>query len=203
MQDKHDSVIQSAFEDAADLKNLGYSMTWKAYVVSLIIVSLLVFGLMEVIRADSLDDKNRDPARESLISSSGQELYASTDSSQFSSNSSASKDYFSPRNLPGFPGPNDPVAVDIAPNLKYAPSPRYPRQALRSYQTGTVWVRILVDREGVVRDAIIEEASGVTGAGFEEAALEVAFDREYEPAYYEYKPVACWVSYQVSFMLKR
>jgi hypothetical protein len=39
--------------------------------------------------------------------------------------------------------------------------------------------------------------------GFEEAALEAAYKREYRPAQFENKPVAVWVSYQVSFQLKK
>jgi TonB family protein len=100
------------------------------------------------------------------------------------------------------PGPNDPVAVDRAPELISAVSPKYPSGALKEAKKGTVWVKALIDTEGIVRDAIIEQESG-ENAGFEEAALEAATQRKYRPALYEDKPVAAWVSYEVSFQLKK
>lgn len=100
------------------------------------------------------------------------------------------------------PGPDDPVAIDRAPELISSVSPKYPIDALKDAKTGTVWVKALVDSAGEVRDAIIEQDSG-ENAGFEEAALEAAVQRKYRPALYEDKPVAAWVSYEVSFQLKK
>ncbi len=100
------------------------------------------------------------------------------------------------------PEPDQPVATDRAPVLLKSPSPGYPLDALKAGKTGTVWVKALVDSRGKVRKAIIEEESG-EDVGFEEAALEAAYKREYRPAQFENKPVAVWVSYQVSFQLKK
>jgi len=100
------------------------------------------------------------------------------------------------------PAQNDPVAIDIAPELISGPSPQYPEKALRNYKTGEVWVKILIDEHGVVRKALIEQASGVD-VGFEEAALTAALNRKYHPAQYEDRPVACWISYQVGFYFKK
>ena len=50
-------------------------------------------------------------------------------------------------------------------------------------------------------DAIIVKESGVN-AGFEEAALDAAWDRKYRPAMQNNQPVAVWVAYQVRFTLK-
>jgi len=102
----------------------------------------------------------------------------------------------------GLPGPDDPVATDRAPELIYGPSPGYPLDALKAGKTGTVWVKALVDDEGKVRRAIVEKESG-EDIGFEEAALEAALMRKYRPAEYENEPVAVWVSYEVSFHLKK
>ncbi|HEQ98990.1 MAG TPA: energy transducer TonB [candidate division Zixibacteria bacterium] len=99
------------------------------------------------------------------------------------------------------PGPEDPVAVDRPPELIEAPAPGYPLDALKVGKSGTVRVKALVDTKGRVRKAIIEKPSGEE-IGFEEAALEAAFKRIYRPAEFENKPVAVWVSYEVSFELK-
>lgn len=101
-----------------------------------------------------------------------------------------------------FPGPDDPVATDVPPSLLSGPSPEYPSAALRKYAEGTVWVRVLIDSEGNVRKAFIEQSSG-QGVGFEEAALKAAMQRKYDPARYEGRAVAVWSSYQVTFKLRR
>ena len=100
------------------------------------------------------------------------------------------------------PEPEDPIAIDIAPQLIAGPSPEYPLKALRNYTTGEVWVKILIDEQGDVRRALIEKESG-EDAGFEEAALEAALKRRYHPAEYEDQPIACWISYMVGFYLKK
>lgn len=100
------------------------------------------------------------------------------------------------------PAPDDPVAIDIAPQLISGPSPVYPLKALQSYTTGEVWVKILIDEQGDVRRALIEQESG-EDVGFEEAALEAALKRRYFPAKYADRPIACWISYMVGFYLKK
>lgn len=79
--------------------------------------------------------------------------------------------------------------------------PKYPEMARKAGVEGKVWVQILVDKKGIVRDAIIASESGVS-AGFEEAALEAAMKRKYSPAMQNKNPVAVWISYKVSFKLK-
>jgi protein TonB len=79
--------------------------------------------------------------------------------------------------------------------------PEYPEMARKAGVEGKVWVQILVDQEGIVRDAIIAREAGVN-AGFEEAALEAALKRKYSPAMQNKNPVAVWISYKVSFKLK-
>jgi protein TonB len=99
-----------------------------------------------------------------------------------------------------FPGPEDSVVVDRAPELIEAPAPGYPLDALKACKSGTVRVRALVDTQGRVRKAIIEKPSGEE-IGFEKSALEAAFKRVYHPAEFQNKPVAVWVSYEVKFDL--
>ncbi len=99
------------------------------------------------------------------------------------------------------PQPDEFVAFDEEPQLLYAPDPVYPEMAKKAGVTGTVWVKVLVDTEGAVRDAIIVRESGVN-AGFEESALAAAKKRQYRPAMQNNQPVAVWVAYKVKFQLK-
>ena len=129
----------------------------------------------------------------------GQQLLSEPlDDKPASSTKESPADTLSMQNLPG---PDDPVAVDRAPELITAVPPKYPLDALKEYKTGVVWIKVLVDTRGVVRNAIIEKESG-ENVGFEKAALDAATQRRYRPALYKDKPVAAWISYEVSFQLK-
>ena len=99
------------------------------------------------------------------------------------------------------PMPDEFVAVEEMPVQVYEETPAYPEMAERAGIEGIVYVRALVDKEGRVRDAIVEKASG-TNAGFEEAALEAAMKNRYKPAIQNGRPIPVWVSYRVVFELK-
>lgn len=99
------------------------------------------------------------------------------------------------------PTPDEFVAVEQVPVEVYNETPVYPEMAERAGIEGVVWVRALVDKEGRVRDAIIQKASG-TNAGFEDAALEAAHKNRYKPAIQNGRPIPVWVSYRVVFELK-
>jgi protein TonB len=99
------------------------------------------------------------------------------------------------------PAPDEFVAVEEMPVQVYEEHPGYPEMAERAGIEGVVWVRALVDKDGRVRDAIVQKASG-TNAGFEEAALEAAFKNRYKPAIQNGRPIPVWVSYRVVFELK-
>jgi len=99
------------------------------------------------------------------------------------------------------PKPDEFVAFDQEPQLLNAPEPEYPEMAKRAGITGTVWMKVLVDKEGNVRDAIVVKESGVN-AGFEEAAKAAAWGRKYRPAMQNNQPVAVWVAYRVKFELR-
>jgi len=100
-----------------------------------------------------------------------------------------------------FPTPTEFVSVDEFPVQAYTEPPVYPALAGRAGIEGEVWVRAMIDTEGRVRDAIIQQSSG-TKAGFEDAALAAAHKCRYRPAMQNKRPVALWVSYKVVFELK-
>ena len=96
--------------------------------------------------------------------------------------------------------PDEFVVFDTPPELLEAPDPKYPEIAFKAGIQGQVWVKVLIDKEGNVRDAIIIKESGAN-AGFEESALESAKKRKYCPALQNQQPVAVWVAYKVVFKL--
>jgi protein TonB len=68
-------------------------------------------------------------------------------------------------------------------------------------QTGSVWIRALIDTEGKVREAFVQKPSG-SNAGFEDAALTAAYACRYRPAIQNGVPVPVWISYKVEFKLR-
>ncbi len=99
------------------------------------------------------------------------------------------------------PAPDEFIAVEEQPQLLQKESPKYPEIARKAGIEGSVWVKVLVDKDGNVRDAIILKESGAN-AGFEEAALEAAKKSIWRPAMQNKQPVALWVAYEVKFQLK-
>jgi len=92
------------------------------------------------------------------------------------------------------PHDEEPVAISL-------PTPKYPEMAREVGIEGKVYVEVLIDTRGKVRDARIIKDSGAN-AGFEEAALEAALKGEWRPAMQNKQPVAVRVSYPVVFKLR-
>jgi TonB family protein len=57
----------------------------------------------------------------------------------------------------------------------------------------------LVDKDGNVRDALVLKSSGT--ASLDEAAVEASYDCKFKPGIQNGRPVACWVTYRVEFVL--
>jgi TonB family protein len=96
------------------------------------------------------------------------------------------------------PSPDEFIAVDISPVLENQPPAVYPDSAKKANIKGSVWVKVLVDKQGSVKRALIAKASGKK-VGFEEAALAAAKQATWKPAMLDKKPVAIWVSYEIKF----
>jgi len=60
----------------------------------------------------------------------------------------------------------------------------------------TVWVKVLVDTLGMVRDALILKGDE-NNKECEEAAIDIAYKARWKPAKLKGKPVAIWVSYKI------
>lgn len=97
------------------------------------------------------------------------------------------------------PPPDAFVPFEVGPKPTTPISPEYPELARKAGIEGTVIVRILVDKEGRVRETRL--ARGV-GAGLDEAAIEAIRRTIYTPAIQNNRPVAVWVAQSVVFRLR-
>lgn len=97
------------------------------------------------------------------------------------------------------PPPDAFVAYEIEPKPITPISPEYPELARKAGIEGTVWVKILIDKRGDVRDAQI--LRGI-GAGLDEAAIEALRNTKYTPAIQNNQPVAVWVAQRIIFNLR-
>jgi protein TonB len=99
------------------------------------------------------------------------------------------------------PSPDEFIPRDNEPKFVKKVEPKYPQLARMSGVTGTVFVQVLVDKNGKVRDVRIYKDSG-TNAGLEEAAIEAAKTSEFTPAISNNQPIAVWIIYPYNFTLK-
>ena len=79
--------------------------------------------------------------------------------------------------------------------------PKYPEIARKAGIEGEVYLELLIDTKGRVRDARVIKDSGAN-AGFEEAALEAVKTMILRPAMQNNQPVAVRVGYTVKFRLR-
>lgn len=90
--------------------------------------------------------------------------------------------------------------LEQLPKRRKNSNPKYPEIASRDGIEGSVWVKALIDKNGLVRVAHILEDSEKR-VGFEESALEAARKCYWKPAYRGEDRVAVWVKYEVAFYL--
>ncbi len=99
-----------------------------------------------------------------------------------------------------FPAHDAFVAVEEQPTAINLTHPDYPEFARRAGIEADVWVKVLVDKQGRVRDAMVLKSS-VERSGFEEKALEAAMKGQWTPAMQNNQPVNLWVAYKIEFRL--
>jgi len=95
------------------------------------------------------------------------------------------------------PAPGDFVPVEESPVPIEKPSPAYPEIARRAGIEGTVFVRMLVDKTGRVRDVLVDKGPEIFYPAVKEAALKSIW----RPAIQNKRPVAVWVGYPIRFKL--
>jgi TonB family protein len=99
------------------------------------------------------------------------------------------------------PNATDFVAVEQEPVVVKKTPPEYPEMAKQTGLEGMVVVRILVYKDGTVKDVIVVRPSG-TSVGFEEAAVAACKGWIFKPAIQNQKPVSVWVNYPIKFAIK-
>lgn len=97
------------------------------------------------------------------------------------------------------PGMNEFIPVEKAPQVVQSVQPTYPDIARRAGVEGTVWVNILVDKDGKPKKAVVvkEDAGGI----FNEAAVSAAMKYQFTPAIMNSGPVKVWVAIKFKFQL--
>jgi len=98
------------------------------------------------------------------------------------------------------PSPDKFATAEVMPKFVNKVLPKYPAGVKQDGREGIVWVKILVDRDGKVRDALIAKPSGLD-ASFDNAALEAAKQCTFSPATVHGNPIAIWVTFPFEFKL--
>lgn len=96
------------------------------------------------------------------------------------------------------PAPEDFIAVDEEPVRVSIGQPAYPEVARAAGVEGTVLVRVLVGKNGRVKDAIFVDGP----EAFKKAALDCARTAVFKPALVDHKPLEVWVNMPVTFKLR-
>jgi protein TonB len=99
----------------------------------------------------------------------------------------------------GEPPPDRWVDVDELPEAITRIEPQYPEIAREAGVSGTVYVRVLVGKDGRVRDALVEPKHSIPM--LDEAALEAARRWVFKPAFTNNQPVPVWVAIPMKFSL--
>jgi TonB family protein len=92
------------------------------------------------------------------------------------------------------------VKLDSAPVILNQVQPLYPQKDKEAGITGKFWVKLLINKQGLVRKATILKREGGSD-GLAEAALAAARQWTFHPAMIAGKPAACWVTTAVVFTL--
>jgi len=96
------------------------------------------------------------------------------------------------------PAPDEFVAVEEEPVRISIDPPVYPDMAVSAGVEGTVLVRVLVGKDGKVKDAIVIDGHEL----LEEAAIACAKTAVFRPALLQHRPVEVWVMMPVTFRLR-
>ena len=96
------------------------------------------------------------------------------------------------------PDINDFVAVEVEPVVVVQVDPVYPNVARLAEVEGTVYIKVLVDKEGKVKKAVPVEGPEI----FYEEAIKASMKWVFKPALQRDKPVPVWVVIPFRFSMK-
>ena len=97
------------------------------------------------------------------------------------------------------PGMDTFIPVEKQPMVVRRVIPKYPDMAIRAGLEGMVWVKILVDKDGTPKKAVVIKS---TAELFNESATTAAMGFLFTPAVMNNGPVKVWVSIPFKFVLK-
>lgn len=97
------------------------------------------------------------------------------------------------------PGIDEFVPVEKLPIPIKQVKPDYPEVARRAGLEGTVWVKILIDKEGNPKKAVVVKSDAEI---FNEAAIKAAMEWKFTPAIMNKGPVVVWVAVPFRFKLQ-
>lgn len=89
------------------------------------------------------------------------------------------------------------VPYQVAPAIVKRVEPRYPELARKAGVQGKVWVKVLIDKEGKVKKAVIMQGLEV----FHEEAIAAVMQWVFKPAIQQDRPIAVWMAIPISFKL--
>ncbi len=98
-----------------------------------------------------------------------------------------------------YPGPNEFVQVEKLPEFKSGEKPSYPEEAKKNGIEGKVFMKVLVDKEGLPKKAIVIKSDN---AIFNQSATEAAMKSKFSPALQNGKPIAVWIVLPYKFALE-
>jgi periplasmic protein TonB len=99
----------------------------------------------------------------------------------------------------GDPAMDEFIPYEKGPEIVKKVTPKYPEMALRAGLEGTVWVKILVDKDGKPKKAVVIKS---TVEIFNDAAVEAAMQFVFTPAVMNNGAVRVWVALPFKFQLR-
>lgn len=99
----------------------------------------------------------------------------------------------------GIPQPDEFIAAEVLPEMISQVKPLYPESCKKKGQSGKVFVKVLVGRDGLVQCALTGKSSGVSA--LDEAAAASAYGNIFKPGMQDGHPVALWVTYKIEYAL--
>lgn len=101
---------------------------------------------------------------------------------------------------PNDPSPDEFKPIEIDPKPILTPRPEYPSLPLRAGLEGTVFLKVLVTKEGKIKKAILIKTDNEI---FTQAAIDAAMKWVFTPAIMNGRPVPVWVAIPFRFRLAR
>ncbi|MFA7420686.1 MAG: energy transducer TonB [Melioribacteraceae bacterium] len=88
--------------------------------------------------------------------------------------------------------------VEKLPEMVEAATPDYPEEAKKNKITGKAFVKVLVDKEGNPKKAVVIKSDNEL---FNQPAIDAALKSKFTPAMQAYKPIAVWIVLPYRFTL--